>query len=72
MSANHQDPQHAIKAFVETKAKALIPFHYGTFDSADEPPSEPEKLLQQSAEELKIGHQLKIVNLGQEYNFSDI
>jgi L-ascorbate metabolism protein UlaG (beta-lactamase superfamily) len=71
MSPNHQDPQHAIQAFVETKAKTLIPFHYGTFDSGDEPPSEPELLLTQSAQTLKILDKIKLMTLGSEYDFSN-
>lgn len=65
MSPNHQDPQHAVQAFNETKAKTMIPFHYGTFDQADEPLSEPEKVLLSLEKEQKITQQLKIMKLGE-------
>lgn len=65
MAANHQDPEHAIQAFKDTKAKMLIPFHYGTFDLSDEPLSEPENVLKQLAQKDKIDNQLKIVKLGE-------
>ena len=65
MSPNHQDPEHAVQAFNETKAKTMIPFHYGTFDQADEPLSEPPKILLQLEKEHKIAQQLKIMKLGE-------
>lgn len=66
MSPNHQDPQHAVQAFHDTKANMMIPFHYGTFDQADEPLSEPEQLLTQLKQEGKINEQqLRIVKLGE-------
>jgi L-ascorbate metabolism protein UlaG (beta-lactamase superfamily) len=65
MSPNHQDPQDAVKAFHDTKAKVMIPFHYGTFDQADEPMSEPEKILKQLQTEGKIKDELKILKAGE-------
>lgn len=65
MSPNHQDPEHAVQAFNETKAKMMIPFHYGTFDQADEPLSEPPKILLELEKEHKIARQLKIMKLGE-------
>ena len=65
MSPNHQDPEHAVQAFNETKAKIMIPFHYGTFDQADEPLSEPERILRQLEKEGKINQKLKILSIGE-------
>ncbi len=65
MSPNHQDPEKAAQAFNDTQAKTLIPFHYGTFDLADEPLSEPEKALAQLKQEGKINESLKIMKLGE-------
>lgn len=69
MSANHQDPYDAVKAFGDTGAKTFIPFHYGTFDSADEPMSEPEKILSTLAAEGKIKNQLKLLKIGEVFDF---
>jgi L-ascorbate metabolism protein UlaG (beta-lactamase superfamily) len=68
MSPNHQDPEYAVQAFNDTKAKMMIPFHYGTFDLADEPLSEPESILKKLVEENKVKQQLKIVKLGEIVN----
>lgn len=65
MSPNHQDPEHAFQAFKDTKAKMFIPFHYGTFDMADEPLSEPEKILGNLAKVERTDGQLRIVKLGE-------
>lgn len=65
MSPNHQDPQSAVQAFNDTKAKMMIPFHYSTFDMADEPLSEPEKILNDLVAENKVNGILKIVKLGE-------
>lgn len=67
MSPHHQDPHHAMQAFLDVGAKTLIPFHYGTFDSADEPMGEPEQLLSKLADEGELNNQLKILKLGEVY-----
>ena len=64
MAPNHQDPENAVQAFKDCKAKTFIPFHYGTFDLADEPLSEPEKILRQLQTECKISKALKLLKLG--------
>ncbi len=65
MGPNHQSPQDAVKAFTNIGAKTMIPFHYGTFDAADEPLGEPEKILRKLESEDKIGNELKILKLGE-------
>jgi len=44
----------------------MIPFHYGTFDQADEPLSEPEQILRQLEKEGKINQSLKILKVGEQ------
>jgi L-ascorbate metabolism protein UlaG (beta-lactamase superfamily) len=42
----HMNPEEAVKAFIERRAKTLIPMHYGTFRLGYEPIHEPlERLL---------------------------
>ncbi|WP_435357854.1 MBL fold metallo-hydrolase [Emticicia sp. SJ17W-69] len=65
MGQHHQDPHQALQAFHDTKAKTFIPFHYGTFDSADEPMGEPEEILSQLNADGKINNQLRFLKLGE-------
>ncbi len=67
MGPNHQNPFDALQAYHDTNANAFIPFHYGTFDSADEPLSEPEKILRGLEAEGKIQNKLSILRLGEPY-----
>jgi len=68
MSPMHQNPYDAVKAFHATKAKTFIPFHYGTFDSADEPLGEPEQILNKLNAEGKIENVLRILKLGEVFH----
>lgn len=65
MGPNHQDPFSAVQAFRDTGAKTFIPFHCGTFDSADEPMGEPEAVLRGLEADGRIGNRLKILSLGE-------
>ena len=50
MEANHNNPADAVKGFIDSGARYLIPMHYGTFDLSDEPPSQPLRQLMEEAE----------------------
>ncbi|MEP7014406.1 MAG: MBL fold metallo-hydrolase [Verrucomicrobiota bacterium] len=45
----HMNPEEAVRAFVELKAKKLVPMHYGTFRLGYEPMDEPPQRLLASA-----------------------
>ena len=62
-TSNSRD--NAAKAFADTNAKTLIPFHYGTYDAADEPLGEPAEILSKLNAEGKIENDLKILKLGE-------
>ena len=49
MKENHLNPQEAFDAFIQLKAKRMIPMHYGTFDLTDEPLDEPLLWMQEIA-----------------------
>lgn len=65
MSANHQSPADAIKAFNNLKADHFIPMHYSTFDLSDEPLSQPLKDLHAASKNYKLERKLNILNIGQ-------
>ena len=63
MAQSHTSPIGALKAFHDTKAKTMIPMHYGTFDLADEPVGDPLRILKKAAgDEIADGriHLLKV------------
>jgi L-ascorbate metabolism protein UlaG (beta-lactamase superfamily) len=54
MQKAHTSPQEAVQGFHELNGKVFIPMHYGTYDLADEPLSEPEKIIKQMNEKKEI------------------
>jgi L-ascorbate metabolism protein UlaG (beta-lactamase superfamily) len=68
MQEIHQNPDEALQGFIDSGAKYLIPMHYGTFDLTNEPPSEPLRLLNQSAKELGVSDKIKTLKLNESIN----
>jgi L-ascorbate metabolism protein UlaG (beta-lactamase superfamily) len=69
MQEIHQNPDEALRGFIDSDAKYLIPMHYGTFDLTNEPPSEPLRLLNQKASELGIGDKIKVLKINESILF---
>lgn len=69
MEENHNAPDEAVKAFTDAKAKTLVPMHYGRFDMADEPPSEPLKFLKEEAAKQGVTDKLKPLVLNESFYF---
>ena len=51
MQYQHMDPEQALVAFRELRARLFYPMHYGTFDLTDEPLDLPPKVLLEHVEE---------------------
>lgn len=45
MAYQHLDPEEAYQAFLDLRARAMLPMHWGTFDLTDEPLDLPPRLL---------------------------
>ena len=58
MEASHNNPSDAVKAFIDLKARFLVPMHYGTFDLSDEPPSQPIRQLKEEAEKSGVAERV--------------
>lgn len=71
MSANHQSPEDALKAFTKLKAKRFIPMHYGTFDLSDEPLNQPLKRLTAEASRKNMTTNLDILHIGKPLVLTD-
>lgn len=54
MKLSHINPEEAIQAFIDLKAKELLGVHWGTFKLSDEPVDEPPELLREHASEKGI------------------
>ncbi len=59
MEPSHNSPGDAVKAFMDLKARFLVPMHYGTFDLSDEPPSQPLRQLNEEAGKNGIASQVR-------------
>jgi len=63
MKPNHNSPEEALQGFIDSKAKLLIPMHFGRFDLSDEPASEPLRLLNEKADEMNLSDKIKALNI---------
>ena len=61
----HMNPEEAVKAFVELRAKTLVPMHYGTFRLGFEPLHEPLERLLACARAHRIEDKLLVMTEGQ-------
>lgn len=69
MHPNHNSPQEAFQGFVDSKADALIPMHFGRFDLSDEPPGEPLRLLKEKAAEANLSDKIKVLQINENLDF---
>jgi len=60
----HMNPEDAVRAFADLRAKTLVPMHYGTFRLSYEPLDEPPARLIAAAETMGIGERICIMTEG--------
>ncbi len=60
----HMGPDDAVKVFRDTKAKILIPMHFGSFKLSFEEMDEPERWMRELAEREGFGTQLCVLSEG--------
>jgi len=60
MKHHHLNPEEAYQAFLELKAKKMIPMHYGTFKLSDESINEPKQWIEKMNRE-----QIEILSSGE-------
>ncbi len=63
----HLHPKEALQAFLDLKARCLIPIHWGTFDISEEPLLEPIEILVDEFRKMGLSHQLHPLNIGQSF-----
>lgn len=69
MKPNHNSPQEALQGFIDSKAAALIPMHFGRFDLSDEPPGEPLRFLHEKAAEENLSDKIKNLQINESIHF---
>ncbi|MBI3006494.1 MAG: MBL fold metallo-hydrolase [Ignavibacteriales bacterium] len=65
----HLNPETSIQAFVDLRAKTMIPIHWGTFKISDEPLHEPPLLLRNEAERRGIGDKVRVLRNGETFQW---
>jgi L-ascorbate metabolism protein UlaG (beta-lactamase superfamily) len=65
----HLHPATAVKAFLDLKARHLIPYHWGTFWISDEPMAEPPRLLLAEAQHLHLEDRIHVLKNGEFVQF---
>jgi L-ascorbate metabolism protein UlaG (beta-lactamase superfamily) len=65
----HLHPATAVRAFLDLKARHLIPYHWGTFWISDEPMAEPPQLLLAESERSHVRDQVHVLNNGESVQF---
>ncbi|MEJ7861254.1 MAG: MBL fold metallo-hydrolase [Pyrinomonadaceae bacterium] len=71
MKPNHNSPADTLQGFIDSKAKFLVPMHFGRFDLSDEPASEPLRLLNEKANELSLTDKIKALNIYENINLNN-
>jgi L-ascorbate metabolism protein UlaG (beta-lactamase superfamily) len=67
----HTSPEEALRAFVDLRARVMIPMHYGTFRLGREPMDEPLPRLLHSAARAGIRDQVQALAEGQSWISAD-
>lgn len=67
MKNRHMNPEEALKAFEDLKARVMIPYHWGTFRVSAEKPKAPLEWLQKILSE-KPDERVKILQAGESYS----
>lgn len=72
MKPNHNNPEDAVQAFIDSKAKVLVPMHYATFDMSDEPPGEPLRRMMKGAAAVNLHDKVKPLDIYDSLLFGDV
>lgn len=65
----HMNPEQALQAFLQLRARTLIPMHYGTFRLSFEPLHEPPRRLLEDARRLGLEERIRLMTEGEPAEF---
>lgn len=60
----HMNPEQALQAFIELRARTFVPMHFGTFRLSYEPLHEPPQRLIYKASELGLAERIRVLTEG--------
>ena len=60
----HMNPEEAVQAFLDLKARRMVPMHYGTFRLSYEPMDEPPNRLRRQAEKRGLAEKVAFMTEG--------
>jgi len=63
----HTSPEEAVKGFLASQAKVMIPMHFGAFRLGREPNGEPVSRLLSEADRLKIRDRIRVLAEGETF-----
>ncbi len=69
MAESHMNPEEAVTAAVELRARRALAIHFGTFDLSDEPLHEPPQRFKAAARTTALGSNAWIFNIGETREF---
>ena len=70
MKSSHMNPEEAIQAALDLRAKKAVAMHFGTFNLSDEPLSEPPMRFKAAAEKTALaGEHSWVLNIGETRQF---
>lgn len=61
----HMNPEDALQAFLDLKARYLVPIHWGTFSLSYEPPDEPPRWIRELAAASGVESRLALLEHGE-------
>jgi len=68
MAAQHVNPEDAVKAFIDTRSKVMIPMHYGAYRLADDTPKEGlDRLLAEWDKRELDDKNLRVMKIGETF-----
>ena len=70
--AVHTSPEEAVRGFIETKARWMVPMHYGTFRLGREPIDEPLQRLAAESRRLGLGDRVRVVAEGETWKLREV
>ena len=65
MRPSHLNPEEALQACQDLRARHMVPMHFGTFDLTDEPPGEPLSRLQAAAARQGLADSVRALVIGE-------